>query len=247
MSDPVDARQHRGHPPVPVAPDATPPTAATPTAASVPCRDSRSSSRSPRPGRPSGPSHAIGCSRKSDAVVVSLPFRQTCWWKQDRNIVRRRSQRLPGFRLPAQKLNVSAAHGDSDTSAPVAIVRSPWPVVQLDTGNLMADEPIPAPSARDIPDGGAGVSEHSFTSQRQLPEPDTLTPARRIPRHREYPAARGLQLHAVVHAIAERILERRFPPLGCADYLARPFPPGRPVRHGVVDLAIADRHELEPD
>ena len=226
--------------------DAVPPTTATSTATSVPCRDSRSGSRPPRPGRPSGPSHVIGCRRESDAIVVSLPFRQTCWWKQDRNIVRRRSQRLPGFRLPAQKLNVSAAHADGDTGAPVAIVRRPWPVMQLDTGNLMADEPIPAPSMRDIPDGGVGVSEHRLTSQRQLPEPDTLMPARRIPRHREYPTARGLQLHAVVRAIAKRVLERRLPPLGCADHLARPFLPGRPARHGVVDLAIADRHELEP-
>jgi hypothetical protein len=123
-------------------------------------------------------------------------------------------------------------------TTPVAVVRTPWSVMQLDTGNLMADEPVPAPSMRDIPDGGVGASEHHFTNQRQLAEPDTLMPARRIPRQCEYPTARGLQLHAVVRTIAELIPERGLLPLGHADCLARTFLPGRPVRHGIVDIAI---------
>ena len=41
--------------------------------------------------------------------------------------------------------------------------------------------------------------------------------------------------------------EGRFMPLGRADHLPGPFLPGWPVQQGVVDLAVADRRELEPD
>src|SRR5215469_3575201 len=118
--------------------------------------------------------------------------------------------------------------------------------MQLDIGNFMADEPMPAPGTRDIPDGGVGIGEHRFTDQLQLTQPNTLMPAGRIPRDAEHPTACGLQLHAVVRAIAELIPGRRLLPLRRGDHLPRPLLPAGPIQHGVVDVAVADRRQLEP-